>query len=274
MKHHLRFAANCSMLFTEIPLLERPAAAKRAGFDAVEFWWPFDSAVPPDRDVDHFVGAVEGADVQLVGLNFFAGDMPAGDRGVVSWPGRESEFRDNTDVVVAIGGRLGCRTFNALYGNRQGDVDSLAQDDLAIENLLVAAGAVAKIGGNVVVEPISGADRYPLLTGADALAVIERTQRSAGVTNVLLLADLYHLAVNGDDVDGLIAVHTDSVGHVQIADHPGRNEPSTGVLRLDQQLHGLESRGYRGWVGLEYKPSTTTIDSFAWLPHARRSARR
>src|SRR4051812_45376453 len=96
--HSLDYTANCSILFTEHPLLERPAAAKAAGFDAVELWWPFAEAVPSERDVDRFVAAVHDAGVRLTGLNFFAGDMPGGDRGLVSWPGREQEFGDNIDV--------------------------------------------------------------------------------------------------------------------------------------------------------------------------------
>jgi hydroxypyruvate isomerase len=100
---------NLSILFTELPLLERPSAAAAAGFEAVEFWWPFDRAVPPDKDVDDFATAVRGAGVQLAGLNFFAGNMPAGDRGLVSWPARSSEFRENLDVTVSLGSQLGCR---------------------------------------------------------------------------------------------------------------------------------------------------------------------
>src|ERR1700694_5310323 len=161
-KHGLRFDVNCSILFTELPLLERPAAARDAGFDAVEFWWPFAEAVPTDHDVDAFVGALEDAGVELVALNFFAGDMPGGDRGVLSWPGREREFRDNAAVVVAIGDQTGCRAFNALYGNRVEGADPAAQDDLAAENLRYAADAVAGIGGTVLVEAVSGPQRYPL----------------------------------------------------------------------------------------------------------------
>jgi hydroxypyruvate isomerase len=106
-----RFGVNCSMLFTELPVLERPAAAKAAGFDAVEFWWPFSEAVPTDAQVDEFVTAVTDAGVRLAVLNFYAGDMASGDRGVVSWPGREQEFRDNADIVTEIGSRTGCRAF-------------------------------------------------------------------------------------------------------------------------------------------------------------------
>ena len=270
--HTLRYEVNCSILFTELPLLERPAAARAAGFDVVEFWWPFAEAVPSDRDVDAFVAAVRDAGVQLAGLNFFAGDMPGGDRGLVSWPARSAEFRDNIDATVGIGERLGCQAFNALYGNRIDGVTAEQQDEVGAENLALAARAAARIGGTVLIEPVSGTPAYPLLTAADALEVMERVQAAAGVGNLGLLADLYHLAVNGDDVDKVIADNTPRIAHVQIADHPGRNEPGTGSLPLDRQLADLETRGYTGWVGLEYKPSGASGESFGWLPRARRSS--
>ena len=123
------------MLFTELPLLQRPARRPRPGFDAIEFWWPFTTAVPADGEVDAFARAVTDAGVQLIGLNFFAGDMPGGDRGLVSWPGRSTEFRDNIDVTIGLGERLGCKAFNALYGNRVEDSTPEEQDDVAAENL-------------------------------------------------------------------------------------------------------------------------------------------
>ena len=261
MGHSLPYEVNCSILFTELPLLERPAAVKQAGFDGVEFWWPFAEAVPSDKDIDAFVAAVQNAGVQLVGLNFFAGDMAGGDRGVVSWPARAAEFRDNIDVTVGIGERLGCKAFNALYGNRIEGAAPQQQDDLGTENLALAAKAASRIGGTVLIEPVSGAPAYPLRTAADALAVIDRI----GEPNVGLLADLYHLAVNADDVDTVIADHTDRIAHVQIADAPGRNEPGTGELPLMRQLAALSAAGYDGWVGLEYKPSGASAESFGWI---------
>jgi hydroxypyruvate isomerase len=263
--HGLPYAVNCSILFTELPLLQRPAAARAAGFEAVEFWWPFADAVPGDRVVDAFVAAVRDAGVALVGLNFAAGDMPGGDRGLVSWPGRESEFRDNVAVTVGIGERLGTRAFNALYGNRLDGVADREQDELAVENLAAAAAAAGRIGGVVLVEPVSGAPRYPLRRAADALAVIDRVEAATGAANVALLADLYHLTVNGDDVAAVIAEHASRTGHVQIADAPGRHEPGTGSIDLDAHLSALHAAGYRGWVACEYTPSTTSAESFAWL---------
>ena len=270
MSHQLRYEVNCSILFTELPLLERPAAVRAAGFDAVEFWWPFAEAVPSDKDADAFVTAVQDAGVHLVGLNFFAGDMPAGERGLVSWPDRSAEFRDNIDATIGIGERLGCTAFNALYGNRIDGVATEAQDELGAENLALAARAAARIDGTVLVEPVSGADRYPLLTAADAVAAIDR----AGEANIGLLADLYHLAVNGDDVDAVIAAYADRIAHVQIADAPGRNEPGTGTLPLDRWLQNLQHAGYEGWVALEYKPSGSTVDGLTWLPAGRRGSGR
>ena len=269
----LRYDVNLSILFTELPLLRRPAAAAAAGFDAVEFWWPFDTAVPADRELDAFAGAVEDAGVALVGLNFFAGDMPGGDRGLVSWPARSAEFRDNIDVTVGLGRRLGCRAFNALYGNRVEGVSAQQQDELGAENLALAAKAAADAGAIVLVEPVSGAPRYPLLTATDVIAVIDRVQRGSGVDNLRLLCDLYHLAANGDDIDAAIAAYAGRVGHVQIADHPGRHEPGTGGLDLAGYLSMLAAAGYRGYVGLEYKPSGETKASLDWLPPARRRSR-
>ncbi len=270
----LRYEVNCSILFTELPLLERPAAAKAAGFDAVEFWWPFDRAVPADADVHRFVAAVRDAGVALSGLNFYAGDMPGGDRGLVSWPARAAEFRDNVAVTVSIAEQLGCKAFNALYGNRVDGVAPEEQDDLAVQNLGLAATGVAAIGGIVLIEPVSGADRYPLLTAAQAIAVIDRVAAETGQRNLGLLADLYHLAVNGDDVDAAIAQFASRAAHVQIADAPGRNEPGTGNLPLQRQLDALQDAGYAGWVGLEYKPSdpTDSAASFRWLPLDRRGS--
>jgi len=268
--HLLPYLANCSLLFTEEPLLRRPAAARAAGFGAVEFWWPFETAVPADREVDAFVAAIEEAGVTLAGLNFFAGDLAGPDCGVLSIPGRAAGFRDNIDVVAGIGERLGVRGFNALYGNRVDGVSPDAQDELAMESIGAAAKAVASFGGTVLVEPVSGPKPYPLRTAADAVAVVSRA-RAAGAANVGFLCDLYHLASNGDDIDAAIEAYADLVAHVQIADAPGRGEPGSGQLDLDRYLAALAGRGYRGWVSLEYKPTGTTEASLAWLPRERRS---
>ncbi|NUU31618.1 TIM barrel protein [Arthrobacter sp. C9C5] len=258
----MNFSVNCSIMLAELPLLERPAAVKAAGFDAVEFWWPFDSSVPGDAELSRFERAITDAGVQLVGLNFNAGDMPAGDRGLVSWIGRSSEFKDNVDVVAGIGGRLGCTSFNALYGNRQAGHTPEAQDELAVQNLTAADAAVARIGGTVLLEPVSGAPDYPLRTADDALRVISRVKEETGAANIKLLADFYHLSVNGDDVDAVIEEHAQDFGHIQIADSPGRGAPGTGELPLEQWIARSRELGYAGRIGLEYQATAAT--AFDW----------
>jgi hydroxypyruvate isomerase len=255
----VRYAANLSILFPDLDVLDRPAAAARAGFDAVESWWPFATATPAASEVDGFVTAIQAAGVRLIALNFFAGDMAAGDRGIMSWPGREAEFEASVRTAVDIGGRLGTRAFNALYGNRL--PDATGQDDLAVRNLRHAASEAATIGATVLIEPVSGAPAYPLLTAADVVAVIDRV----GADNVALLADLYHLSVNGDDVGKVIDVHYGRIGHVQIADSPGRHEPGTGQLDLKTWLHALDQRGYPGYAAAEYVPTGIGFDWMAEL---------
>jgi hydroxypyruvate isomerase len=261
------YTVNCSILFTELPVLDRPAAARAAGFEAVEFWWPFIEATPPEADVRAFVRAIEDAGVQLSGLNFFAGYMAGGDRGILSDPDLTTEFRDNVQVAIGIAESLGTRAFNALYGNRIEGIAAVVQDDVAAKNLAYAAQAAQRIGATVLIEPVSGAPRYPLETAADAVRVIERVHAEAGTTNLRLLADLYHLYVNKDDVVAALLAHHELIGHIQIADAPGRGAPGSGEVPLGDYF-ALLGPQYTGYVGLEYKSSQP--DHFEWLPRAER----
>ncbi|MGV9795242.1 hydroxypyruvate isomerase family protein [Gordonia sp. NPDC003422] len=261
---HRRLTVNCSILFRSLPLHQRPQAAREAGFDAVEFWWPFESAVPRDSHVDAFVTAIGDAGVRLTHVNFAAGNLAAGDRGLVSDPRASGEFRDSVDVAVGIGKLLGTVGFNALYGNRIEGVGADSQDHLAAENLAFAARAAATIDADILIEPLSAIPTYPLRRAADAIQVIERVRREHGCRNLKLLADLYHLAVNGEDLGMVLSGLTDDIGHVQIADAPGRSEPGTGTLDLAGHLRTLAAEGYRGWISLEYE--ATRPDPFDWLP--------
>jgi hydroxypyruvate isomerase len=262
MGHVLPYAANCSLLFTEVELLERPAAARAAGFDAIEFWWPWpDQPTPPDAEINRFIAAVRDAGVQLIGLNFFAGDLAGPDCGVLSIPARSAEFRHNIDVAVGIGKALGVPALNALYGNRVSEATPEQQDELAVENLTLAATAAAGIDAKVLLEPVSGPKPYPLRTADDVIAVLNRLE----TPNVGFLCDLFHLANNGDDIDAALAAYARRIAHVQIADHPGRGEPGSGSLELDRYLSMIQGSGYSGYVSLEYIPTTTTIDSLRWL---------
>lgn len=270
----LRFDVNCSILFTELPLLERPAAAAAAGFSAVELWWPFAGPTPSRADADALRRALTDAGVRLVGLNFDAGDMAAGDRGLASRPDDSARFRAGIKPAVDLAEATGCRALNALYGNRVPGVDPRVQDDLAVENVTLAAKAAAGIGAVVLVEALNSHDSpdYPLVSSASALAFIDRVRREGGVDNVAFLADVYHLARMDEDLPGVLSEHAADIGHVQIADAPGRGQPGTGMIDFDTLFDVLRARGYGGWVGCEYKPAGASVESFDWLPRPDRTA--
>lgn len=259
-----RYVVNCSILLTDLPLLRRPQAARDAGFEAVEFWWPFEAAVPADSEVDAFVRAVTDAGVRLTALNFAGGDMAAGQRGLLSDPARRSEFQDNADVAFGIADRLGAGALNALYGNRLDGVPAEFQDEVATANLEHLGGLAERLGAVILVEPLSGIASYPLRTAADVLAVLDRVASPS----LRLLADLYHLSVNGDDLGAVIDLYTERIGHVQIADAPGRGAPGTGAVDIAAHLAQLAEQGYRGNVSLEYRADGP--DPFGWLPVSRR----
>lgn len=259
------YAINCHLLFKEVPLFERARAAKEAGFDYVEYWWPFSTAVPSESEVTQFIEAIRSSGAQLIGLNLFAGDMPAGERGVVSLIDRVEEFRSSVPIALAIGQELGCRSFNALYGLHQDGADPAEEARVALENLTFAAQAAHEISGTILLEPVSGAPAYPLKRAADCFEVIDRLI-DRGVHNVKFLCDLYHLAANGDDDAAVVEAYGSRAGHVQVADYPGRGEPGTGELPLGSLLQSLRRVGYTGYTALEYNPTVPTVDSFAHLP--------
>lgn len=257
--------ANISLLFGEVPFERRPAAAAAAGFTAIECWWPFVGAHPATADVDAFVASVTDAGVQLRGLNFFAGDMAAGERGVASHPARRQEFDDSVAIAVEIGARLGVTGFNALYGNRLDAVSDTEQAEAAVAALAAATEHADSIGAAVLVEPISGVAAYPLKLAADGLRVLGGVRGRITKGRIALLADLYHLTVNGDDLELLVAEHADDIGHVQVADAPGRHEPGTGVAPIIDLVESLERAGYTGRIGLEYVPAADTGAGLSWL---------
>ncbi|MEV8422144.1 TIM barrel protein [Streptomyces niveus] len=276
-----RFDVNLSILFTELPLLERPAAAAAAGFTAVELWWPWiETPTPPQAELDALKKALDDAGTQLVGLNFYAGQLPGPDRGALSLPGEESDrFRANIDMAADFAASVGCRALNALYGNRVDGVDLAAQDTLALDNLVLAARAANRVGAILLIEALNRPEspHYPLVSAEAAIEVVDRVNAATGLGNARFLLDLYHLSMNGLDAEaltGVIDTYAEKTGHVQIADNPGRGAPGTGTLPLQDLLERLRKAGYEGWVGLEYKPGDRpSAESFAWLPADARAAR-
>ncbi|MFF3285994.1 TIM barrel protein [Streptomyces sp. NPDC003023] len=273
-----RFDVNISILFAELPLLERPAAAAAAGFTAVELWWPWiETPTPPQEELDALKKALDDAGTRLVGLNFYAGQLPGPDRGALSVPGDESDrFRANIEVAADFAASVGCKALNALYGNRVDGVDPQIQNTLALENLVLAARAADRVGAILLVETLNKPESplYPLVSAPAAIEVVDWVNAATGLDNAKFLLDIYHLSMNGEDVGQVIASYADKTGHVQIADNPGRGAPGTGSLPLEQLLDELTKAGYDGWVGLEYKAGDRpSAESFDWLPAEARAAR-
>ncbi|MGW3953240.1 TIM barrel protein [Streptomyces sp. NPDC004752] len=273
-----RYTVNLSILFTELPLLQRPAAAAAAGFTAIELWWPWaDSPIPEQSQLDSLKNAIEDTGVRLTGLNFYAGQLPGPDRGALSIPGEESDkFRVNIDVVADFAESLGCTALNALYGNRVDGVDPAEQDALALENLVLAARAADRIGAILLIEALNRPEspRYPLVSAPAAIEIVDKVNAATGLGNARFLMDLYHLSMNGEDLPQIIVRYAARTGHVQIADNPGRGAPGTGVLPLEDLLEELTKAGYDGRVGLEYKPGNhPSAETFGWLPVQWRAAR-
>lgn len=225
--------------------------------------------MPAERETRAFLDAVDRAGARLVALNFDAGDMAAGERGLLSLPSQVGRFRANVAAVVELATRSGCRILNALWGNRDPELLPEAQDEVGFENLLFAAKAAREVGATVVVEALNAieAPRYPLTSTASALAVVERA-RAEGASNVAFLADLYHLGRMGEDLLVSLRRAEGLLGHVQVADVPGRGEPGSGELGVGGLFAPLAAVGWDGYVGLEYRPTVPSSASFGWLEGA------
>ena len=263
----MRFDVNLSILFPGMPLTEQLAATARAGFDAVEMWWPFPEDIPRDAEVDSLVDSVSGSGLALVALNMTTGDAAAGEHGLVALPGQHARFRDNLDVTVAIAERLGTRVIHAPFGNPPPDASQDAIREAVIENLAVAGHQAARIGAQIVLEPLNPVDfpRFGLHRVEQVIEVIDLLAAEAGVA-VGVLFDVYHIQRSEGDLIARIEAYADRIGHVQIADVPDRMHPGSGEVAFERVLPAFERVGYRGYVGLEYRPSADPAETFEWLP--------
>ena len=261
----MRFSANVSILFKEAPFLERFARAREAGFSGVEFWWP------SGEDLEEVGAAVSDAGLSVALFNFDAGDMPGGERGLVSDPERVGQFRENVPVALELARRLGCRRMNVLVGHEKDGMGREEQLSLARENVAFAADEAREAGVTVLVEAVNTFENGPYLLHTTQQAV--EFVRGVGRENVGIQHDLYHMQRMEGNLVATLREHVGVIGHVQIADSPGRGEPGTGEIRYPFVLAELERLGYGGYVGLEYNPTTgTTQESLGWLPEELRGA--
>jgi hydroxypyruvate isomerase len=259
----MRFSANVSILFKEVPFLDRFGRAREAGFSAVEFWWP------SEEGLDDVEKAIKDAGLTVALFNFDAGDMAAGDRGLAGDPERQQQFRENVPVALDLARSLGCKRMNALVGHEVPGMDRDEQLALARENLRFAAAEAGAAGVTVTVEAVNIFENGPYLLYTTE-QVVEFVS-DVGRENVKVQHDFYHMQRMEGNLVANLREHVGLIGHVQIADSPGRGEPGTGEICYPFVLGELERLGYEGYVGLEYNPTTeTTEESFVWLPEELR----
>jgi hydroxypyruvate isomerase len=251
------FSAHITWLFGELPYLERVGAARRAGFRAIETAWP----APAERERLPALVAEHGLDVVL--LNCDAGDIERGDRGFVNDPARREDAERAFVAAAELAQELGARRLNLLVGRALPDIPVARQRDAVVEVLRALAPQAAARGLRILIEPVNVIDSpgYLAPTPGEAVELIE----AAGSDALGLLLDVYHVARGGGDPLEAIDRYGAHIGHVQIADHPGRGQPGTGSLDLRGILERLDASGYAGAVGLEYEPRGGSEASLAFL---------
>jgi hydroxypyruvate isomerase len=251
-----RLCANISLLFNEVSLPERFAAAAAAGFEAVEIQFPYEfEGIALSR-------AAHAAGVEVVLINLPAGDWSKGERGIACLPGRETEFRDGVDAGIRYARALGCRRINCLSGIAPSDGSAGAMRETFISNLRYAADRLSREGIELMIEP-QNTRTFPgvyLRGTAQALAVMDEVNTA----NLKLQYDVFHMQIMEGDVSTTIASNIGRIGHVQVADVPGRHEPGSGELNIPYILRRLDELRYAGWVGAEYVPAAATAAGLAW----------
>jgi hydroxypyruvate isomerase len=255
-----KFAANLTMLFTEVPFLDRFEKAAAAGFSRVEFLFPY--AFPAQE----IALRLEKHRLQLVLHNLPAGNWDAGERGIACHPDRVAEFRAGVPKAIEYARALGVTQLNCLAGKAPVGVDEIDLRRTFVENLRFAAAELKAAGLKLLIEPINTFDipGFWLNRTAQALEIVEEV----GADNLFVQYDIYHAQRMEGEIATTLAKHLGKIGHVQIADNPGRNEPGTGELNWDFLFAHLDHIGYSGFVGCEYKPATTTEAGLGWLARA------
>jgi hydroxypyruvate isomerase len=252
-----KFSANLSFLFQELDFLDRFDAAARAGFGGVEYVGPYDH--PPKVIAERL--RRNGLSQAL--FNLPAGDWASGERGIAIYPDRVDEFRAGVDVAITYAKALGCGQVNCIAGLVPEGADRQALEDTLVENLSYAANRLAGEGIRLLLEPINPLDipSFFVNTSRQGLAIMDRVNSP----NLFLQYDIYHMQIMEGDLARSIERNLTRIGHIQIADNPGRHEPGTGEINFGFLLSFLDRIGYAGWVGAEYRPAAGTEAGLGWF---------
>ena len=252
-----RFAANLSMMFTEVPFLDRFAAAAASGFQAVEYLFPYDF---PAEEIEK---RLKREGLENVLFNLPPGDWARGERGITCIPGREAEFRAGVDKALDYAGSLNVKRLHAMAGLAPAAASVAAVGSTYLANLRYAADKLAPHGITLVIEAINTRDipgfyLTSLAQAHDACCAVR-------LPNVRMQLDLYHAQIMEGDLETKLRKYMPFIEHIQIASVPGRNEPDRGEVNYPHLFDVIDTIGYCGWVGCEYRPIGKTVDGLAWL---------
>jgi hydroxypyruvate isomerase len=252
-----RFAANLSMMFTEVPFLDRFAAASDAGFSAVEFLFPY------EHPAETVMCQAHAAEVEIALFNMPAGDWSVGERGITCIPGREDDFRAGVDKALSYASVLGVTRLHAMAGIVPQGVDPADCRTTLIENLKYAADKLANHEITLLLEAINTRDmpRFSVSTQQQSRSICEAVSAS----NLKMQMDLYHMQVMEGDLATKLKLYAPHCGHIQVAGCPERHEPDQGEICYQYLFRLIDELGYDGWVGCEYRPAGRTIDGLDWL---------
>ena len=251
-----KFAANLTMLFTEHPFLDRFEHAAKAGFKAVEFLFPY--AWPAEEIRQR----LDANGLTLILHNLPAGDWDAGERGIACLPDRVAEFREGVAKAIVYAQALGVKQLNCLVGKAPAGVADDVLRQTVVENLRFAAAELKKAGLRLLIEPVNTFDipGFYLNRTAQALSILDEV----GADNAFVQYDIYHAQRMEGELAATMQKYLPRIGHIQLADNPGRNEPGTGEINYAFLFAHLDRIGYDGWIGCEYKPATTTEAGLGW----------
>ncbi len=252
-----KFSANLSMLFTEVPFMERFAAASQAGFSAVEYLFPYEHTPETLKDL------LVAHGLEQVLFNLPAGDWAAGDRGIACDPARVEEFRAGVAQAVRYAGVLGSPRLNCLAGKRPAHVDEVEAWNTLRDNLRFAAAELARDGRTLLVEFINRKDipGFFLHGSGQTLELLD----AVGAPNLMMQYDVYHAQREEGELAATLGAHMARIGHIQIADNPGRHQPGTGEINFPFLFGEIDRLGYQGHIGLEYVPAPDTRSSLEWM---------
>lgn len=252
-----KLAANITMMFNELPFLERIQASAQSGFKAVEFLFPY------DFEAQDIAAELKRHAVKNVLFNMPPGDWEAGERGIAALPGREQEFRDGVAKAIAYARALGTPNLHAMAGLLPADADLVQCRATFIENLKYAAQQCSAHGITLLIEPINHRDMPGYFLGRQDQAHAIREE--VGEPNLKVQMDFYHVQIMEGDIAMTFRKFQPHVGHIQIAGVPERHEPDTGEVNYAYLFGLLDELGYDGWVGCEYRPANGTVQGLGWM---------